>query len=447
MIAFQSLFLGLVFGLGSVRVMVSPPVATVEIVLDGASLGTLRAKPWELPCNFGPAPLPHELVAVGRNAAGDEVARVRQWVNLPRPSAEARILVERDAAGKPANVRLAWSTIDNAKPKRFEVALDGKDLAVRDPVRSPLPDTDLRQPHFLTAEVIFPKGVVARAEASFGGDLEAKAGAELTAVPVVLRPHQVLPTADEMQQWFRANGEPVQVLAVEDGHADVVMVFDQDTAGRFGGISRGDRNSTILAYSLPIQPSTGGNRLSGLWAVPGPTGGAETHELRAIFPMSFPLDLDVDGVRTLIFRFPFPAANAQKQELANAVATGGMFAAALNRRRAVVLMVGKAAPDVSTLSVKAARAYLESLDVPLFIWTPERRIAEMGLPGWGVPEDVSTDLQLQGAMARLQTALADQRIVWLAGSYLPQSITVAPGIVQVFLPRGVVRGERPAHHS
>ena len=63
MIAFQTLFLGLVFGTGPVQVMVSPPVVTAEIFLDGASLGVVRAAPWEVGCDFGAAPQPHELVS------------------------------------------------------------------------------------------------------------------------------------------------------------------------------------------------------------------------------------------------------------------------------------------------------------------------------------------------------------------------------------------------
>jgi len=48
MVAFQTLFLGLVFGFAPVRVMVGPPVASVQIVLDGAVIGTVTAEPWEV---------------------------------------------------------------------------------------------------------------------------------------------------------------------------------------------------------------------------------------------------------------------------------------------------------------------------------------------------------------------------------------------------------------
>jgi hypothetical protein len=440
-IAFQTLFLGLVFGFGPVQVMVSPPVVSAEVFLDGVSLGTVRGAPWEVGCNFGASPLPHELVAVGRDTKGNEVARVRQWVNLPRPSAEARVLVEAGADGAPAFAHLAWHTIDNARPKRFDVTLDGHELPVKDPERIPLPRIDFKRPHFLAVEVVFPLGVVARAETSLGGDVAANAATELTAVDVVLRPGQTLPPVDAMQGWFTSGGRSLPVVGVEEGHTDAVVVFDQDSAGRFRGITPPNPFSRAMTTTIPIQPSKGGNRLYGLWTVPQrPQGGGAASP--GLFPMSIPLDTDVDDVRTLIFRFSFPAAPPRQQQLANAVAAAGMQAAALNRRRAVVLIVGEAPADASTISVTAARAYLESLDVPLFIWTPERRIAGLALPGWGVPDDISTDLQLQGGVARLQNALAAQRIVWLEGSHLPQSIALAPGVTQVFLARGVVREAR-----
>ncbi len=444
MIAFQTLFLGLVFGFGPVRVMVSPPAVSAEVFLDGASLGTVRAAPWEVGCDFGNSPLPHELVAVGRDAKGNEVARVRQSVNLPRPSAEARVLVEAGADGTPAFARLAWHTIDNAQPKRFDVTLDGQQLQVKDPERIPLPRIDFKRTHFLAVEVVFPNGVVARTETSLGGDVEANAATALTAVAVVMRPGRTLPPVEAMQGWFRSGARPLRVVGVEEGHTDAVIVFDQDSAQRFRGITPPNPFSAAMTTTIPIQSSNGGNRLYGLWAVPQkPQGGGAGAP--GLFPMSIPLDTDVDDLRTLIFRFNFPAAPPRQQQLANAVATAGMQAAALNRRRAVVLIVGEAPSDASTISVTAARAYLESLDVPLFVWTPDRRIAGLALPGWGVPDDTSTDLQLQGAVTRLQNALAAQRIVWLAGSVLPQSVTLAPGVTQAFLARGVVREARASH--
>lgn len=460
MVAFQTLFLGLVFGFAPVRVAVNPPVTSVELLMDGVSVGTMQGEPWEIGCNFGPAPLPHELVLVGRDAQGNEVSRARQMVNLPKASTEATITVKPGTTGQPSTACLTWSSIDKAQAKRFEVTLDGAAVKVKDPEHIELPPVDLTKPHFLAAEVVFPKGMVARAEASFGGEIEATAKSELTAFPVVLRPGFELPPVEAMQGWFLKAGQALQVVAVEEGYFDIVLVFDQDSAGRFQGISRGTDviggsgqakaaaaqagvHKTMLAdTSVAIRPSKGGNRLTGLWAVPMTIGGADAKEVRGVFPASFPLDFDVDEIRKLIFRFPPPAADRTKQTLANAVASAGMQAAALGRRRAVVLMAGEAAPDLSTISPQAARAYLQSMNVPLFIWTPERRISDIDLPGWGLPDDISTDQQLQAAVGRLDKALRAQRIVWLAGSHLPAAITVAPAVRHIFPARGVVRQER-----
>lgn len=441
MVAFQNLLLGLVFGLVPVRLTVTPPVVAVEILVDGTSVTTLRGEPWELRLNLGP-PLPHEIVVVGRDAAGQEVSRARQLINVPRPAAEARLTVVPGRAGAPTVASLAWSTVDNATPKRIHLELDGRVVDVRDPARIELPGLDLARSHFLSAEVFFPKGIFARAEAGFGGELESTAVTELTAFPVVLRPGATLPPAEEMQGWLRVGDQRPRVVAVEEGFHEVVVVFDQDAAGRFRGITPGQRGSRILSYSEPLQESKGGNRLSALWAVPRSIRTADGRELRGLFPSSITLDLDIDELRTLFFRVPWPAADRSKQALANAVATAGMQAATLGRRRAVVLILGEAAPDESSISVEAARAYLESLNVPLFVWTPERRISDLDLPGWGRPDDVSTDQQLQAAMGRVHKALQAQRIVWLAGSYLPTAIAIAPNVRQIFPARGILRQSR-----
>ncbi|MGV8039359.1 MAG: hypothetical protein AB2L07_04560 [Thermoanaerobaculaceae bacterium] len=441
MVAFQNLLLGIVFGLVPVRLTVSPPVVTVDVVVDGTAVTTLRGEPWEVGLNLGP-PMPHEIVVVGRDAEGREVSRARQLINVPRPTAEARLTVVPGRGGERTTAALAWSTIDNAAPRRIHLELDGQVVTVKDPAHIELPELDLARSHFLAAEVIFPKGVEAHAEASFGGEFESSAVTELTAYPVVVKPGATLPPAEEMQGWLRAGEQRPRVVAVEEGFHDVVVVFDQDASGRFRGITPGQRGSRVLSYSQPLQESKGGNRLSALWAVPRAVQTPDGRELRGLFPSSITLDLDVDELRKLIFRVSWPAADRSKQALANAVATAGMQAATLGRRRAVVLILGEAAPDESTMTVDAARAYLESLNVPLFVWTPERRISELELPGWGRPDDVSTNQQLQAAMGRVFKALQAQRIVWLAGSYLPTAISIAPNVRQIFPARGVVRQPR-----
>ena len=75
MIRILSVFLGLVTGLQPVAVRVGGEVVAVELQIDGQSVGVLRGDPWEMVCDFGTELAPHELVAVGRDSAGREIAR------------------------------------------------------------------------------------------------------------------------------------------------------------------------------------------------------------------------------------------------------------------------------------------------------------------------------------------------------------------------------------
>src|SRR5215208_314117 len=93
-IAFLTLFLGLLTGSHPVELSVSGPVAAVELRLNGAPIGTVSGPPWVQRVDLGAGLLPHELVARALDADGNELARARQWVNLPRPAAEVSIAVE-----------------------------------------------------------------------------------------------------------------------------------------------------------------------------------------------------------------------------------------------------------------------------------------------------------------------------------------------------------------
>jgi hypothetical protein len=438
-VEFQTLFLGIVFGLWPVRVMVSPPVASVELVLDGTAVGSVSAEPWTLNCDFGP-PSPHELVAVGRNARGEEVSRARQWVNLPKPPALAQLFVESAGQGKPfGRARLSWNTLSAAKAKRIRVLLDGKEIAAKSPAAFDLPAVDTTTAHLLSAEVTFTDGTMARAEAAFGGEVAAGVQTELTAVPIVLRAGATLPPPAQMKGWFSDGGVPVPVIAVDEGLADAVVVFDQDVLGRFRGLTPVRPSTSVIVPSEGgMQASRGGNRLFAMFAVPQVIR-APGRELRSLFPVSVPMTLDPSELAWAVFNLQFSAAKPSEQALANAVATAGLQAAAVSRRRAVVVLLGEPTPDRSTISVEDARVFLQDIDVPLFVWSPDPRIARTDLPGWGRPREVSNDLLFLGAFARLQTSLQAQRIVWLEGSHLPQRIVLSPQVKDAFLARGVVR--------
>lgn len=140
MIAFQTLLLGLVFGVQPVRLMVAPQVRSVEVRLDDVTVGVLAGEPWTVQCDLGGIPHPHELVAIARDGSGREVGRAHQWVNMPRPSAEANLLLERGPQpGQVVAARLAWNELKGTEPITVRVTLDGRTLTVNDAKRFEIP--------------------------------------------------------------------------------------------------------------------------------------------------------------------------------------------------------------------------------------------------------------------------------------------------------------------
>src|SRR3954449_9619782 len=105
-LVFLTLFLGLVSGPQHVSLQPGPAVRSIHILLDGKQVGTLQHAPWSTTADFGPTIAPAELVAIGYDARGDEVARTSQTVNLPRPFAEFVISVKNDAKGAPGSAEL-----------------------------------------------------------------------------------------------------------------------------------------------------------------------------------------------------------------------------------------------------------------------------------------------------------------------------------------------------
>jgi hypothetical protein len=111
-----------------------------------------------------------------------------------------------------------------------------------------------------------------------------------------------------------------------------------------------------------------------------------------------------------------------------------MAATAAGRRRAVVLLLGSEAEDESSLAPEEARAFLEMQQVPLVVWAvgSDAGVAALAWPD-AVP--VFSDETLKSAVAELSTLLGRQRVAWLSGTYLPQSIALAPSVEGIRLAR------------
>lgn len=115
----------------------------------------------------------------------------------------------------------------------------------------------------------------------------------------------------------------------------------------------------------------------------------------------------------------------KKRRIADAVAVAGLQAAAENDRRAVVLVLGGESTDESRYDPVTVRRYLESVRVPLFVWSlyGKDTPAAAAWASAGQPvEDIASLPRLEQAVERLKTEMADQKIVWLDGRHLPQAI-------------------------
>jgi hypothetical protein len=442
-IAFLTLFLGLTLGAYPVEMAVEGPVASIELLLDGAPAGRIAGPPWKGQVDFGSGLLPHELVARGLDELGQEVVHTRQWVNLPRPAAEVGIVLE-GPAEKPNRVRVSWQSRTGERPIAARITMDDQALSLDEVGRSRLSSYDPDTPHVLSAELTFPSSVIARRDAVFGGRYGSEVSMDLTAVPVRLRRGR-MPEAKAMQGWFQAGGQPLTVAAVDEGAGEVLIVRDVGAAAAEALARLGDarllRAQTgakdltyvpeYLRYQIELRKE---DEVRFVWPVPVTysQGGLKSE----LFPQSRAYTI-LDGGLHWILTNILPSHELGKgpQRLADAVAVAGLQAMGANQPRAVVLLVGPGPEDASRYDPATVRRYLAAIRVPLFVW----KVGEGPVPAplsasWGDVEDVSTLPRLRAAVAGLKDELSSQRIVWVEGTHLPQSIALSAAAKDLALP-------------
>ena len=246
-------------------------------------------------------------------------------------------------------------------------------------------------------------------------NLPRNSDSERTAVPV--RVKGALPAAGKMAGWFRVRGEAVPVLGVEEGPAQVVVVGDAGARGKLLEIGR-----LAPGAELPLGKEDRVRVLSPVFrstSEPGMPSEVFDSAREASGSLSFLL---TEGL-------PLAAPLPGRQRLADAVATAGLQAYASNAPRAVVLILGSNPEDTSRIKPEIAREYLAALRVPLFVW----RVGEPAA-AWGESASVASPEDLRAAMGRVREELRSQRIVWLEGRHLPQTIALSPAAQGIALP-------------
>ena len=115
----------------------------------------------------------------------------------------------------------------------------------------------------------------------------------------------------------------------------------------------------------------------------------------------------------------------ERQRVSDAVAIAGLRAAAGNRRRAVVLVLSPASADDSLYASSEVRSLLRSLRVPLWVWCVGE--GECNLEGWAEGAQIASLQDLKRELREVQNDLDRQRIIWVDGEILPESVDLAPG--------------------
>lgn len=434
MIAFASLFLGLIVGIQPVSLLVGDSVASVELLLDGRTIGSLEGGDWSLPCDFGKELVPHELVAIGYNGDHKEVARARQLVNLSRRPAETAVVLNGGKDGEGVKARLSWNSVVGAEPVSITVSFDGQTLDVADPFSIPLPDFDPKALHFLRAELDFSSTVSSVAEITFGGSYTDRINTELTAVPIMLEETGELPAPRDLRGVFRKQDQALTVVASEKGFAEVIIVRDERARrglGQLGRTSRrelkkrarygisGDITRNSLRMRMALQQDL---RVRFLW--PFSQLQERDHFSIDVFSPSQEFTAEDGGFYWLLTRTTPPSRDLEKQRLSDAVAAAGMLVARRNRRRAVLLLLGDKLGDSSQFRPSQVTGYLRSLRVPLFVWSTEGG-NDLLSSTWGAVTEISSMRDLERAISQLYRELDRQRMVWLDGVHLPQEIELA----------------------
>jgi hypothetical protein len=402
-----------------VRVVVGGGVTSVELVLDGRPAADLRPPFWEGTLSLGPELVPHELVARALGKDGEELATARQWLNLPRPPAEVEILVERDASGLAKRAHISWESLTPHGPRSVRATFNGLPLAVSKDNVAAIPAYDPEQVQLLTVELEFENEVRARKDIVLGGRTGEHAETELSAIPIHLAAGAKAPKAADLRGKLLRGGRPLEIAAVEPGSGILVVVRE---AAALKGLGRWTGLPIPREFRLDMALDDK-SVVRFLW--PRPTSHRRTDSLVELFPVSHEIGKDVGGLRWILTRVVNPIPERHPPRFADAVAVAGLHAFGTFRRRAVLLVMDANTIDASEFSADRVRRFLQSLRVPLYVWS-------IGVPAgptadWTDAVDATSEPALQGSFKKLRAELDGQWIVWVEGKVLPQEVTVQDG--------------------
>ena len=411
---FITIFLGLISGPRQVDLQVGQAIRLVRLQLDGQQVAELHEAPWSATVDFGAEIAPGELVATGYDQHGQEVARVSQQVNLPRPTAEFVIVFEHNAKGIPTAVQLRWKHLLGKEPEKSSLTVDGKDVSLDAAMRAALPRLDMDQPHVLAATISFPDGVVARREIVVGGTNGDLAVTQLTPIAVRTSTNTLSPADADC---FTNAGTPVRMSAIETSPGLVIFVIDPDHGPTLKALDPAQdlQNGAVNAL-VKMVPLDRGTWMHVQWPI-AEQYRTTNNSTSTLFPITHDVEASDTGLVWLLTRSVAEHAEDDKpRQTADAVLVAGLNAMKGAHRRAVVLLLSRH-KDASTFGSAASRKYLSTIGVPLFVWSVDGPPPDLK-EEWGDIEDVSSLPALRVAADHLRAELASQRVAWVAADPL-----------------------------
>ena len=309
-------------------------------------------------------------------------------------------------------------------PRKSEVTFDGARIDTPTLSRILLPSYDGSRVHILRADLDFGRAT-ATAVTFVGGQERDQTGAELTAVPVAMTGRELPPAPAAMTGWFLADGKPVRVEAVEEGPGDVVFVIDESAEKDLRRLGKRRPADSLVALPGFVRFFVG---IPIAW-VRGQPG-----YLYHIFPNDGPLGPKEGDIALLL---PTRVARLRalrgiNENLSLAVASAAPLATQQSRRRAVVVVLGPSPRDFGKLTPALAKKYLEALRVPLRVLRVGAAPAALS---WERMRDATSRPLFRGALNDLAADLERQRIVWVEGRHLPQTVSLSPDAKGIELAR------------
>lgn len=384
-----SRLLGLVNHHQPIQVQVAPGVARVTIEQGGQRVAELRGEPWRTILDFGTEIVPQTLTAVAYDAAGNEIGRDIQLINLARPPAEIDVDLSREPSGQ-LRATVRHEHIASEKARKIQVRLDGKVIGTKDSVLLPaLPPTAV---HVVDVEVRFADGYVAKAERVFGGQYGEELPSQLTGVLVRQREKG----STDLKTCFQLDGALVGAAGIEEPEARAVFVRD------------GSPKPFRDRFGFPVSVSMKGIKLRYIWPIAEQVPNAQGSTANL-----FMYSREYDG-RFGIYSFLKTVQGPQGaiERYTDAVAVAGVHALLGTRRRAVVLILNGDEKDASRHTAAIVRRYLDRVGVPLRVWSLAGARPDL-VAVWGEVIDISTPELLRKASEEVRKDLESQRIVWV----------------------------------